>query len=336
MFKMFKSKKIFLDYASATPVREEVLEAMTSYQKENFHHPSAIYQEGREVLDRVEEFRTQIARMFGAQKRGVIFTSGGTEANTWAIRGVKQGHVVIDAESHPSVLESVQGDNFSLWEDSQPLPVKEETTLVSSVTTDNKLGREVRELRRNVHNSYPLLHIDATQSVQYYPVGLETLACDLISIDAGKIYGPKGIGALIIRKGVTLDLPPQGTPPVALIAGLAKALELVVRDRESEAKRLQNLAESFAQELQQALPELVVSLRLPNMIFISLHNVLPEFLVLALEREGILVSAGPACNANKPEPPDTPVRLSLGRLTTKKDLKLALEAICRGVKNVIK
>jgi cysteine desulfurase len=336
MFPWLKSKKIFLDYASATPVREEVLEAMKPYARENFYHPSAIYQEGREVLTQVEDFRTQIARMFGAQKRGVIFTSGGTEANTWAVRGVKQGHMIIDTDSHPSVSESIQGDNFSLWEPSQPLPVREDTTLVSSVATDNKLSRQIREIRRSTQKSYPLLHVDATQSVQYYPVGLETLGCDLISVDAGKIYGPKGIGALIVRKGVTLDLPPQGTPPVALIAGFVKALELVVRDRESETKRLQKLAEDFAQELKLALPEVEVSLRLPNIILLSLPNVLPEYLVLALETEGILVSAGPACNANKPEPRDTPVRISLGRNTTKKDLQLALKAICRGVKNVIK
>ncbi len=336
MFKSFKSQKIFLDYASATPVGKEVLEAMASYAREKFYHPSAIYQEGREVLEDVEEFRTQIARIFGAQKRGVIFTSSGTEANTWAIRGVRQGHMVIDAESHPSVLESIQGDNFSLWEAPQPIPIREGTTLISSVTTSNKIGREVRELRRRYHSSYPLLHVDATQIVQYYQVGLESLACDMITIDAGKLYGPKGIGVLIVRKGVTLDLPPQGTPPVALIAGFAKALELAVRDRESESKRLQKLVESFAEELKLALPGLTVSLRLPNVVLLSLQNVLPEFLVLALEREGLLVSAGPACDANKPEPRDTPVRLSLGRATTEKDLKLALKAICRGVGNVIK
>lgn len=325
--KWFSAKKIFLDYASATPVLLEVRRVMEQYWTEDFYNPNAIYEEGLRVKREVEKFRTQIAQMFGASAENVIFTSGGTESNTWAVRGVKRGRIVIDEDSHPSVIEAAKGIEGK------------ETTLVSSITTNNKLGRKIREERKKhqpAGGQYPLLHIDASQTAQYFNIGLEALACDIITLDSSKLYGPKGIGALIVRKGVKLILPPLGTPPVPLVAGFVKALELAARDREAEYKRLSLLAEKFENFVKKALPQVEVKSQLPNVIHLSVPGILPELLVLALERAGVLVSAGPACESQKPEPPETPVRFSLGKFSTEKELRKAAEIFCQTVQKLIK
>src|SRR3989344_4425705 len=144
--------RIFLDYASATPVLPEVRRVMDKYWSRDFYNPSAIYKEGVKVKKEIDEYRTKIARILGVAKEGVIFTSGGTEANTWAIRGVKPGRIVVEQDSHPSVLEAAKGITGVV------------TTLISSVTTDNKLGRKIREERRKNNNGFPLLHVDASQT----------------------------------------------------------------------------------------------------------------------------------------------------------------------------
>ena len=297
---------------------------MEKYWSKDFYNSSAIYEEGVRVKKEVDGFRTKIAELMGAAKEGVIFTSGGTESNVLAIRGTKAGKIIFEPESHPSVVEAAKGVSGS------------ETALISSVTTDNKLGRKVRQERKNKNSQFPLLHIDASQTANYFPVGLEVLACDLITLDAAKLYGPKGIGALIVRRGVVLDLPPRGTLPVPLIAGFVKALEIASRNRESEAKRLIALSQKFAETLARSLPSIQVTVTAPNMVNVSVPGILPEFLVLALERRGVLSSAGPACNSNKPEPPETPVRFSFGRFTTSSDIKRAAEIFCSIVRGVVK
>lgn len=312
----FRKKKIYMDYAAATPVLPEVSRAMEKYWSQDFYNPNAIYEEGVEVSLEVSKFRRKIAEMTGAAKEGVIFTSGGTEANVLTVRGVS-GKVVIEGEVHPSVTEAII-ENKS-----------KEVVLVSSVTTENKLGRKIREERRKNKSDYPLLHVDASQSANYFDVKLETLACDMLTLDGAKLYGPKGIGALIVRRGVKLDLPPQGTPPVPLIAGFTKALEIAVCDREREYKRLLDLITRFAEEVKKSLPQAEVNTVEPNIVNVSVPNILPEFLVLALNREGVMVSAGPACASTKPEPPETPVRFSFGRFTTEKEVKLAAETLIK-------
>ena len=317
-----------MDYAAATPVLPEVRKAMKKYWSREFYNPAAIYEEGVRVKKEIEEFRTKIARLIGVSSDSIFFTSGGTEANTWAIRGFKNAKVFIEEGSHPSVFEAAQNlPKASAWQSS---------TLISSITPDNKMGRQVREWRKKNNSQIPLLHIDASQSAQYFNIGLETLSCDLLTLDSAKLYGPKGIGALVIKHGVQIELPSQGTPPVPLIAGFAKAFEIAVRDRETERERLTNLSALFVKNIQRSLPEASITQTLPNIINVSVPGILPEFLVLALDRAGILVSAGPACNSNKPEPRDTPVRFSFGRQTTEEEVKKAAEIFCKTAQSVLK
>jgi len=318
MFDWFKKRKrIFLDYASATPVLPEVLKSMEKYWSRGFYNPNAIYAEGEMVRKEVEKCRQAIAKILGVNADGVIFTSGGTEANVIAVRGVKPGKIIFEEESHPSVSEAII-ENKS-----------REVVLVSSVVIDNKLGRQIREQRKKKNSLFPLLHIDASQTAQYFDVSLERLSCDMLTLDSAKLYGPKGVGALVVRRGVKLDLPPRGTPPVPLIVGFAKAFEIALRDRESEFKRLDKLTNDFVEEIQNNLPNVEVNKISPNIVNVSVPGMLPEFLVLALDKRGVKVSAGPACNSNKPEPPDTPVRFSFGRFTTEKEIKSATETFIR-------
>jgi cysteine desulfurase len=318
------NKRIYLDYAAATPLLPEVRRAMEKYWSREFYNPNAIYAEGERVRREVDEYRTKIARILGVAKESVHFTSGGTEANVLAVRGVKEGKVLAEPDAHPSVLDSIRKTE------------SKELVLVSSVVPDNALGREIRAERKKNNSEYPLLHVDASQTAAYYDVSPEKLAADMVTLDAAKLGGPKGIGALIVRRGVTLDLPPRGTPAVPLIAGFAQALEIAVRDREAERKRLLSLSEGFKAAVEKNLPGTEVSLTPPHIVNVSVPGLLPELLVLALDRRGILVSAGPACNSNKPEPAETPVRFSFGRATTEKELNKAVEILCQEVKNLVK
>ncbi|HEY4528464.1 MAG TPA: aminotransferase class V-fold PLP-dependent enzyme [Candidatus Paceibacterota bacterium] len=330
-----------MDYAAATPVLPEVRDAMEKYFSKDFYNPNAIYQEGVRVKKDLGNYKTQIAALTGARKEGIIFTSGGTEANVLAMRGarpltpersdggrVKNTGIFIEEGSHPSVVEASKGLAKS--------PTWEVATLISSTTRDNTQGKQVREYRKKNGTSYPLLHIDASQTIQYWNVGLEALSCDLISLDASKLYGPKGVGALVVRRGVELDLPPEGTRVMPLIAGFAKALEVAVRDRESEYRRLNSLSAQFKEMLESSLPQAIITQELPNITLVSVPGILPELLVLALDREGILVSAGPACDFHKPEPRDTPVRFSFGRFTTVKEVIQAAKTFCSVVGNLLK
>src|SRR3989338_3851461 len=262
----FKTRRIFMDYASATPILPEVKQVMEKYWSRDFYNPSAIYEEGVQIKKEVEEFRTKIARLLGVTRESIIFTSGGTEANTWAVRGVRPGRVIVGEDSHPSVLEAAKGLTGT------------ETTLVSSVTTDNKLGRKIREERKKSNSQYPLLHIDASQTAQYFNVGLESLSCDLLTLDSAKLYGPKGIGALVVKRGVKLDLPPLGTPAVPLIAGFAKALEIAVRDRTAERERLNSLSTQFVADILHSLSAVEVVRSEPNIINVSVKGIMPEYL----------------------------------------------------------
>lgn len=328
----FKKKRIFLDYASATPVRKEVERVMAPYQREEFYNPMAIYAEGERVKQKLESLKEELAETLGVNKSGIIFTSGGTEANVLALRGLHPAHVVVSEDSHPSVLDALKGVSVSLWKKGEPLPLRDDTTVVSSTSTDNKLGRMIREERRKRGGKFPLLHIDASQTMQYWDMGLEKLSADLITLDAGKFYGPKGVGALVVRRGVELDLPPRGTPAVPLIVGLLEALKLAKKDREQEFARLSTLSGRLYKEIKDSVPQAEVWVEEPNIVNVSLLGILPELLVLALEREGVLVSAGSACNSMKLEPPETPIRFSLGRETTEREILETAKIFCRVAK----
>jgi cysteine desulfurase len=408
LFEKKDKQRTFLDTAASTPVLKEVGEEMVKYFSREFYNPSGIYREGVQARQGLEGYRARVAKILGAGSKEVIFTSGGTESNNLAILGVVEAfrraqdekpekerdkpHLIISAIEHPSVEEvakeavrrgaelsllPVDSDGFVKVDELEKLITK--NTVLVSVSLANseigtiqaipKLGRIVKEARKKHGGVYPLLHSDASAGISYLPVTLEGLQADLITVDAAKMYGPKGSGALIMRRGVKIH--PilfgggqekglrSGTENPAMVAGLAKALEIAVRDREVETKRLHSLRQSAIKEIWKRLPEAHINgaqvpggdvkTNLPDILSVSIPSVLGELLVLKLDSLGVAVSVGTACSTDqkisgspvlramgKSEFAESTVRISLGRQTTEKELNEAIKIFCREAKNMIK
>jgi cysteine desulfurase len=388
------SKRIFLDYASATPVLKEVRDEMEKYFSRSFHNPSSIYEEGLEVKEEMESYRAGVARVLGAGGKEVVFTSGGTESNNLAILGVFEEakktvegpHIIISAIEHSAVVRAAEecvrrGGELSVVEVDEEGVVAvgalekliRKNTVLISVTLANseigtiepiaKIGRIVREMRRQNHSSYPVLHTDASAAPCYLNVNIEGLQADLITLDGAKIYGPKGVGVLAPRRGVKLH--PvifgggqerglrAGTTNSALIAGFSKALMIAEHDREGETKRLSSLRREFVESVIKNLPHAVINgsseNHLPNIVSVSIPNILAEFALLKLDREGVAVSVGTTCSLDekergspiikalgKDELKEATLRISFGKFTTIDEVKKASEIFCRTLQNMLK
>jgi len=333
-----------MDYASSTPVLKEVREVMDKYYTKDFYNPGAIYQEALVVKANISEARKKVARILGVSNSGIVFTSSGTESNNLAILGAfeksletfQKPHILVSSIEHPAVLKACEevvrrGGEMSLVEvdeegvvslESLKKNLKKNTFLVSiglanseigTVEPVSKAGRIIKEFRKENNSKYPLLHTDASQAPSYLPVGVEQLQVDLLTIDASKIYGPKGSALLAIRSGVEI-LPVTvggsqerglraGTENPSAIVGLAKALEIAERDREGELERLEALREEFIKLVEEKIPEAVINgsreSHLPNIVSISIPNTLSEFILLKLDKEGVMVSVGTTCSLDE-------------------------------------
>lgn len=386
-----------MDYASATPVLPGVRKVMEKYWSDEFYNPSAIYAEGEKVRSEIGSFRARIAKRVGVSPKGIVFTSGGTEADNLAIFGTLESfkenqksqskpHIVVSAIEHPAVMAAAEevvrrGGEMSV------LPVNEhglvsleelkkvlsKNTFLVSVGLANgeigtvqpiaRIGRAVREFRKANGTPYPYLHTDASQAPSYIDIDMENLQADMLSLDAAKIYGPKGIGALVVRKGVEM-LPMMrggaqeggrraGTPSAALIAGFAEALDIASRDMAGEAKRLATFKKYFSEYVSRRLKNAVINGSpencLPNIVSVSVPGIIAEFVLLKLEKEGVLVSVGSACSYDERESgspviraigkldlAESTLRFSFGRETTPDDIKRASEIFCRVASNVVK
>jgi cysteine desulfurase len=342
---LFRKKRIYLDHAATTPVLLVVKREMEKYWSDDFYNPSALYSEGVLMREKLEEYRTRVARLIGAGKKDIIFTSGGTESDNLGIVGVfeahkeshksksKKPHLIISSIEHPAVVEAAReverrgGEVSMVGVDDQGFVspseviklIRPETFLVSIMLANNeigtvepisKIGRLIREERKKQQTSYPYFHTDASQAACYLPLNVETLNVDLLTLDSSKFYGPKGAGILVVRPGISVR--PiiwgggqerglrSGTENLALIAGFTKALEVVTKDREKEEKRLRALRNQFIKRIRKHLPELVINgseeFSLPNILSVSVPGSLSEMLLLALDREGVIVSVGSACS----------------------------------------
>lgn len=329
---------IYLDYNATTPCDPRVLEAMLPFFREHFANPSSLHRPGQEVRRAIEKARSTIARLLGAKEEEIIFTSGGTESNNLAIRGValalcKKGtHLITSAIEHHAVLNvfrSLEKAGFSVTY----LPVDKEgvvhpeelqkalrpdTILVSIMHGNNETGviEPIQELARIAHERGVLFHTDAVQTVGKIPVNVDDLGVDLLSASAHKFYGPKGSGFLYVRKGTRLV--PQilgghhergkraGTENVPGIIGMAKALEIATSEMEEEAKRVRRLRDMLEEALQERVQDIYIASqnaeRLYNTSLVLVAYVEGESLLLNLDFEGICVSSGSACTSSSLEP----------------------------------
>lgn len=326
----------YLDYAAATPLDPEVLEAMGPYLTGRFYNPSAPYELARGVRDDVERARATVARLIGARPDNLVFTAGATEANNLAFAAV-EGHVVVDAIEHESVLacagtharRTVRVGRDGLVDPSAVArAIRPDTELVSIELANGEIGcvQPVREISRAVAEERarrleagertPIyLHTDASQAAGCLSVNVSSLGVDLLTLSAAKIYGPKQVGALWAADDVRLR--PlvygggqeggvrSGTENVAGVVGLARAMELACERRAREARRLAALRERLRAGLLERLPWTVVSgprnakRRLPGLLHVAFAGIEARRLVIALEREGVSVGTGSACAASR-------------------------------------
>lgn len=332
----------YFDYAAATPLDERALAAMQPYFAEDFYNPSALYAPAQKVAQDIAAARVSVAGILGARPSDVIFTAGGTEANNLAIHGVMARfpgkNMVVSSIEHDSVLAPAKcyaTRVITAREDGrvdvaaiQKL-IDDDTVLVSIQYANNEIGTvqplrdiavmlaDIKKQRRASKNGTPLyFHSDACQATPYLDLHVARLGVDLMTLNGGKMYGPKQSGALYVTGGLVLEPLLQGggqernvrsgTENVAAIMGFTKALELVQTDRKNESERLLQLRTQLVNGLQQQLPqvELTGSLkfRLPNNVHITIPGTDNERLLIQLDEAGILAAAGSACSASSEEP----------------------------------
>jgi len=341
-------ERIYLDYAATTPLDPRVLEAMLPYMTEHFGNPNSIHSFGREARLAVDEARDKIAQLLNCQPSEIIFTSGGTESDNLALRGIaeayrhKGNHIVTTTIEHHAVLRTCKAledkgffvtylpvDEHGLVSPEQVAEaVNEKTILVSIMHANNEIGtiEPIAEIVKAVKEKRPdiIVHTDAVQTVGHIPVDIQELGVDLLSFSAHKFYGPKGIGGLFVRKGVRLV--PQitgggqernrrsGTENVAGIVGMAKALEIAIEEMPTELPRIQSLRDELIEGVLTGIPESRLNghptLRLPQNANFSFRGVEGESLLLQLDLNGIAASSGSACSSGSLEP--SHVLLALG------------------------
>lgn len=339
---MAKPPNIYLDYAAATPVASQVRKAMRPYFSDAFYNPSATYVAAAGARQALEESRARVAYWLGARPIEVIFTAGGTEANNLAIRGVMEkspkGNVVVGATEHESVLgpaglydrrEAKVGPDGRLDLEDLEKKIDDRTALVSIGYANNEIGtvqplREIARLIGSIRTDRqsrgvkgPLyLHTDACQAGNYLDLHAARLGADLMTLNGGKIYGPKQSGALYVKAGTRLE--PLiigggqeqglrgGTENVAAAAGFSAALEMAQSMRREETDRLRKLQKLFIDRIRTAIPAAVVNgslkYRLPNNVHVTIPGRDNERLLMQLDEAGILAAAGSACGASREEP----------------------------------
>lgn len=329
--------RIYLDYAATTPTDPRVLEAMRPYFTEIFGNPSSVHVFGQEARAAVDQARRTIAGALGCQPQEVVFTSGATEADNWAVVGValaheeRGRHLVVSSVEHRAVLEPARWLAQRGWEVTF-LPVdrygrvdpedvrralRPDTVLVSVMHANNEVGtlQPVAEVARVARERGALVHTDATQTLGALPVRVEELGVDLLSASAHKRYGPKGVGLLYVRRGTRI-VPwlwggshergrRAGTENVPAIVGFARAVELALAEREAEQVRLAALRDRLVAGLLEVEGTVLTghpTERLANNAHLCFSGVDSESLLLALDLRGLAASSGSACTAGSLEP----------------------------------
>ena len=393
------ANKIYLDNAATTPLDKKVFESMKPYFSDKFGNASSIHSFGIVASEAVEKARGQVADFFGSQTNEIIFTSGATESNNWALKGVtkkyqaenkKIPHIITTAFEHSCVLESckalernkkaeitylpVYKDGIVKIEDIQKA-IKPNTLLISIMYVNNEIGtvqpiaeigrliKKINEANKLKAESHKLLfHTDATQAINYFDCKVDKLGVDLLSMSAHKIYGPKGVGVLYIRKGTPIVRKQDGgaqefglragTLNTPGIVGLGKAIEQV-KSRKLKVKSIVSLRDYLIQKVLKEIPDSNLNgskiKRSPNNANFIFSRVEGESLLMMLDAEGVFGSTGSACSSGslkpshvllslglKPEEAHSSLRLTLGKDTTKKDIDYTSRVIKKVVEKLRK
>lgn len=389
-FGNFLSKKrVFLDYASITPIDSKVKRAMEETESKTFANPSALYSEALHSKGIVLSARKNIASILNCQKENIIFTSGGTESNNLALLGVFEAHKTKDFVphfittniEHPAILEVFseierRGGEVTYAKVSEDgiisaneivSNIKENTVLVSVMYANNEIGtiqpikeigKRIKDYRLKNNKEFPYFHTDACQAALYLTLDVLKLNVDLLSLDAIKIYGPRGFGMLFVKKTVKI-LPTNfgggqeaglrsGTENVPAISGFAKALEIAEDLKEKEAIRLSEIRDYAIEKILRKFPTAILNgsknERLPNNINFCFPDLDAEFAVISLDVLGYSVSYSSSCRTlkedsssyvvlalGKSDCSNSSLRITLGRETSKKDIDSFILALKKGV-----
>lgn len=379
--KMKKDRPIYFDYQSTTPVDPRVVEAMIPYFTEKFGNPhSRTHSYGWEAEKAVENARSQIAKLLNADAKEIIFTSGATESNNLAIKGVayfnkdKKNHIVTVVTEHKCVLDAcrhLEQEGFKVTY----LPVKsnglidlatleqsitDQTCLISIMAVNNEIGviQPLKEIGAICRKKGVLFHTDAAQAFGKIPLDIEEMNIDLLSISGHKIYAPKGIGALYVRRKPRVRLVPlingggqergmrSGTLPTALIVALGKAAEIALSEMEEESKKISRFQRKFLDRISSSIEEVYLNgdleQRIPGNLNISFAYIEGESMIMALK--SLAVSSGSACTSSSLEPSyvlralgleeelaHTSIRFGFGRFTTEEEIDYAIELIINNI-----
>lgn len=367
------NRQVYLDHNASTPVHPEVVDAMLPYFSERFGNPSSVHGFGRAAREGLESAREQIAHFLRVGKDEIVFTSGGTESDNMAVKGValarRSGHIITSKIEHHAVLRAVQNletmgfsatyldvDGFGMVDpDALRRAIRPDTILISIMHANSEIGtiQPARELGAIAREHNIPFHMDAVQTFGKVPVDLDAFNIDLLSFSGHKIYGPKGVAGLYIRKGTKMVSVQHGgeherrrragTENVASIVGFGKAIEIRARDMAEEARRLTTLRERLWEGLSRRVPGVRLNghptQRVPGTCNVCFRHVESESIVLGLDLKGIGVSAGSACTSGNVEPSYVlvamgvpldwamgAVRHSLGRSTTAEDIDYVIES----------
>ena len=390
-------RRVYLDNSATTPVDPRVVDAMMPYLTEKFGNASSIHYFGQEAKAAVDRARHQVAALIGARPNEVVFTSGGTESNNFAIRGLlespvvrkilpdgRRPHVITSAIEH-SAVKNVCEDLEKRGVDVTFLPVyenglvrmqdiedalKENTILITVMTANNEIGtlqpiEEIGKMIRSIRASGKKIwfHTDAVQAAGKVSLNVEEMGCDLLSMSAHKLYAPKGIGALYIRRGVRLQ--PQnigghqerdlrgGTEAVPNVVAFGTACELAAEEMTNDAASTSSFRDRLEQTIAEQIPDAHFNgdreARLPNISNVSFGSVEGEGLLINLDMQGVAVSTGSACSSGTLEPSPViralgrhddlargAIRFSFGRFNTEDDLEALLKALPTSIESLRK
>jgi cysteine desulfurase len=371
-------KRIYLDHAATTPADHRVVESMLPYFSDSFGNPSSIHSLGLETRTAVGEARERVASLIGAASDEIIFTGGGTEADNLAVKGAAAAnahrgrHIVATRIEHHAVEQScryLEGLGFSVtfvgvdeYGMVDPRDIEgaltAETIIISVMHANNEVGtiQPIAEIGRMARERGILFHTDAVQTAGHIPVRVDELGVDLLAISGHKLYGPKGVGALYVRKGTRIAAfmhgggqergLRSGTENVPGIVGLGRAAEIAQAEMGVEVGHLTRLRDRLVEGLMERIPQIRLNghptRRLPNNVNVSVASVEGESLAVSLDLEGIAVSTGSACSSETMEPSHVltamgvpvelargSVRFSLGRENTDAEIDRVLEAFPR-------
>jgi cysteine desulfurase len=385
-------QRIYLDYSATTPADPAVIEAMLPYFAQMYGNASSIHAFGRESKIALEESREKVAGLVGARPGEIFFTSGGTEADNHALFGVAfaakralgKNHLIVSAIEHHAVLntaEYLRANGFELTivpvdhvgmvsPDDVRSSIRPTTSIVSIMHANNEIGtiQPIEEIARVVHEHGIVFHSDTVQSVGKIPVNVEQLSVDVLAISAHKFYGPKGIGAIYIRRGVEIDSFIQGgaqernrragTENVPLAVGFAKAAEISRQGLPEQTERLKSLKEQLKSALSEKFNCIIFNGHptnaLPTIVNVSFDSskidIDGEALLLNMDLHGIAVTSGSACSSGSMEPSHVlhaigrdlktaraSIRFSMGKNTTQSEIEKAvgvLETVVRKISAV--